>query len=362
MKTVNGKHSCGAMILAISILTSSGIAKTPPGAKRQWPVPLPASTHVALHVAAEGRLAFLVSRTADRAAVCHVFDTNNGKIKDLRTAQIGADEASFDTFLPSSDGKYLLLAHGGRSALRKMLRTHYVLTLATGAVRKLGEAGHSALRAAWAGGKLYTSHLVMPRGDVLEPIGVFDAATGTSADLKVYGVVAAVEPRQKLVVCLCDATAPTRPMKLNRITAQMSALAVVTTEGKLSTQLCPRRALWGRAVLSPGGRFVACMRVQERLLGQRPRTIIQIWDITGGQKRAIPENETLLAVTDTGAVVTERAAGRGRLKTIKLRPLKTAGRTLAQDARTAAVAGGTLFYTTGTQKLVLEAVPLAGKP
>lgn len=372
MRTVDSKRPCGGMILAISILAAGCIAQAPAGSaaeKRQWRVPLVAETHVGLHVAAKGRLAFLVSRAARAkatgAAVCHVFDTRTGKVKDLTAraaAQIGAGETGFDLFLPSPDGKYLLLAHGGRAASQPKPRTNYLLTLATGEVRKLGRVDNSALRATWADGKLYTSQLALPGGDVLEPIRVFDAATGTQTDLKVYGVVAAVDARRGMVVCLCDPTAPTRPMKLNRITAQMAMLAVVTTEGKLSTQLCPRRALWGRAVLSPDGRFVACMRVLVRLLGQRPTTIIQAWDITGGQKRTIPENETLLAVTDAGAVVTERTRGERHLKTIKLWPAKGKGRTLAQDARAAAVAGRALFYTTGKQKLVLKATPLGAKP
>ena len=355
------------VLLCAAVCIAAQDTKTPAGVRPQagaeWKLPATQSDLIGEPTgSADGRLICFAVMSFPRESPpaaggpqvkFWMLETTSGKLTDLGellSKKVKRPGLRWAKGVPSPDGRHILALAMVTARAPKM--APYVLTLQSGAVHKVAEAG--PMFAVWSKDKLYVS--MAGEDGKLGPIRVHDPTTARSTQLKVCGLVAAVEPTGKFLVCACDPDSPAKALGLEAMPKAQTCM--VSPEGKVLAKLASSEEMSRPPVISPGGKYLALGR-QKWHGHERPPELLgtRIISADGKTQRDV-KAATPLAVTDKGELVVLVQVPPGGPDVAKF--IDPAGKavTLATSVRSAIVCGDLLFYVPADTAPKLKAVAL----
>jgi len=283
-----------------------------------------------------------------------MLDANTGKFTDLgdliakklKQPGIGCHAA-----VPSPDGNHVVLMTRRTGPRLKM--TAYLLTVEGDTVRKLIEG--MPVLVAWSRDSLYVSCAGADGG--FGPVRKYDPTTGEFVNLKVCGMVAAVEPAGKFLVCACDPEDPTKPLR--REETRNARMLTITEEGEVLSTLAQANELSEAPVLSPNGMYLAFQRQVSRGRHGPPQMLgTRVVSADGKVQWETQSSVAPVAVTDSGGLIASVKNRSGPGAVIQLIDRAGQGALLAANASGAIVCGDRLFCIVRGVRPKLKVTPL----
>ncbi len=196
----------------------------------------------------------------------------------------------------------------------------------------------------WMGPRLAVS-AVDANAD-LQPIRIFDPARKTSGEIAIRGIIAAGDASGSVIVCGCDANAPTAP--LNMKDYDRASMLAMQPGGKVLRSLGTLSEVVTMPVVSPGGKYIAFQSRPPADANASPARV-EVLATTGDERWSLDARVLPLSVGDDGAVLTiQSVRTRPEGAAVQLWPRGKPPRTLIEDgAWAAALSGARLYYITG---------------
>ena len=346
--------------LVCSFLLASLTAAAPPGGRDQTGTELKKGVRVlprSFSVTPDGRYAAFMELKLDPATrspttVGWLLELPSGKMTDVSSflgPQVSDGKPMCSAPIPSPDGRYIVF-----TAYRPSGMTTYLVGLEDGKVRQLAPGRFTI--PVWAGPKVALS--VVDAAGMLAPISLYGLDGAEPTQLKVRGLVVAADVDGKLLICACDPDKPSEPISMGAL--QSKAIALLNAKGQVIKQLARGRTIGVRPVFSPNGEYLA-FQSGEVAPGRTapPKGIrVDVMAVRGEEQWTIREQAEPVAIMDDGALVTLGTTPGPDGVPVKIWDKGGTSSRPITRAHAAAVAGGRLYYVTGTDPQVIKSMPL----
>ncbi len=250
--------------------------------------------------------------------------------------------------MPSPDSQYVVFT----AAVPPTISV-YLLRLEDHKLTKL--AMGQMLVPSWAGKKIFLSSI--DASGMVAPIRIYDPQAKEPKNLEVRGFVGGADREGKLLICICDASEPAKPISMKEL--QSKNIVLMSAEGKVLKKLMPDKTMGKQYIFSPKNKYVAFM-AQGTPARSAPgkSSYVKVMSLETEEQWIINEGAIPISVTDDGLVVTINIIYGGGEGPVKIWPKGGKSGKLLTLAHGAWIVGNRVYYVTGTDQQIIKSMPL----